>query len=245
MIYPKVEDLRNRKTKLKSELVRLSEKIKETEKRIVERGLETYIQKGAVKAPLKSELADLEKRHNFLQQVDKKLNEELVKAVRHTRFLNITRLEREIEREESERKKLYQKYVALLEKIEKLKEKERTVKERKTKLETELRNTRSQEKTATVTKRLNKLESFLAENLLLGDDLKIKVLEARKCNKKVLKQSRIGSSDIIYRNFQITFNRDTGQTVKLSLLEQNAEAVLRNVDKKNSLTRKELVEEVT
>lgn len=247
MIYPKIEDLRKRKVKLRTELERLDKKIRITGERLAQRGVQSLLQKGAVKTPFRSELEELEKRHLFLQQVDKQINIELVRAVRHNRVLTINRLEREIKGEEKGYKKLYEKKIVLLKKIEKLKKKGAVITERKTELKSELINIRHAEKrpTVSVSLRLNQLESFLSKNVLIGDDLKIKVLEARKHNKEVLKQASVALSDVIYRNFEITYNRDTGQTVKLGLLELSAVAVLRATDKKDTLTKKEMIEEVT
>ena len=106
-------------------------------------------------------------------------------------------------------------------------------------------DTRIQKKPISVSMRLNQLESFLSKTIILGDDLKELVLKGREHNKKILKQNKIGSSDIIYRNFLLTFDQDTGRTVKLSLLEQKAENCMRNLDLKNSLTKKDFISEVT
>lgn len=236
-VYSKIEDLRNRKEKLRKELERLDKKIRETGERAASQGLKTLLQKGEVKTPLRSELQELQQRYAFLQQVDKKIDKELVRTTQHNRYLTIKKLEKQIAGATGERDNLNQKRLALLQKIEKLKKKDIAVKEKRTTLETELRAIKRPEKTVSL--RLNQLENFLQSNFLLGDDLKQQVLRAREHNKQILKQAQVSSSDTIYRNFEITFSLETGKTLKLSLLEQNPETILRNFDKKK------LIREVT
>lgn len=235
-IYPKIEHLRSRKETLRQELEKLDLQIKQTGERAVKEGLQVLLEKGNTPAA-PAEMKKLEDRHKFLLQVDEKIDEELVKCVRHDRQLAIKRIRADIARCEKERKKRYGYYKKLLEKIEVLRKEDRGFKEQKTELESQLNAIKRPEKETSL--RLSELESFLKREFLLGDDLSIKVKEARIHNREVLSKGKPGIEDIIYRNFEIKYSLETGQTLELELTEQKAETILRNFDKQK------LIREVT
>lgn len=82
--------------------------------------------------------------------------------------------------------------------------------------------------------------------LTAGEEkIRKETLAARKHNKKVVSQDRIGENDTILRNVSIKFDCKTLALLKFEIDERSAEVLMRNLDRKGCLSKAEFLKEIT
>lgn len=95
--------------------------------------------------------------------------------------------------------------------------------------------------------RLNLTEEFLQRRILLSPGIERIEKEVKRCrehNKKVVSQPTIGIDDMCFRNVQVRWDSKTLALVEFKILEQPAEASMRNLDKKGCLSKAEFLKEI-
>ncbi|MCK4419030.1 hypothetical protein KAV79_04415 [Candidatus Aerophobetes bacterium] len=85
--------------------------------------------------------------------------------------------------------------------------------------------------------RLNEIQDFLEREILLTpgiERIEQETQEARRHNKEILSQPRIGNADVLFRNVKIVWDCKTLKLLELKINEVSAELCVRNLDRKNS-----------
>ncbi len=241
----KVKDLLLRRTQLKEQKESILKQINEMTASMERKELEKFIETGESGQVDGHQLDKLQRKRKQLVLLGGSLDKEILKANEKEKAKEKARILKEANEFAQVRERLQNKIRHHLTKIEKLREESRAIHSEEHTLRSLLN--KKDMPTSQVTLRLNLMEKFLKEHIILGtgeQEILEKVLKARTHNKRILAQPRIGINDKIFRNFEVEWDTKTLELLKFEFVEREAESCLRNLDRKNSLTKAEFLKEV-
>lgn len=240
----KVKELLVRREQLKGQKELILKRISEETAKMERVDLEEFIQTGDSGKINGFELDKLQRRREHLFLLGESLDGAIVTEQGKVREKRVTLLLRKADEHQKARKKLDDKMKHLLYKIQDYQNQCKEIRIEETALRSKA-NTDNQP-TQEVNLRLNKIEEFLEKQIILTpgvERIRKETQEARKHNKEILSRPTIGNSDSLFRNVKIKWDCKTLELLELDINEVSAEACVRNLGRKGSMSKAEFLKE--
>lgn len=242
----KVKELLVRREQLKGQKELILKSISEETAKMNKVDLEEFIRSGDAGKVDGFQLDKLQRKRKHLVLLGESLDGAIVQAQAIEKAKKIARLLREAEVLADKSQKLYEKKMHFLTKIQRMKEQGRLLRTEEDALRNEAKS--RNRPTKEVYFKLNATEDFLEKQVILtaGEEkIRKEVLAARKHNKEVVFQPRIGINDKILRNVRIKWDCQTLAVLEFEIIEQGAATIISNLDRKDTLSKAEFVKEIT
>lgn len=231
----KLRDLLSRRKELGTQKDLIFKSIAEETAKMRRVDLAEFIQTGDSGKINGFELDKLQRRREHLFLLGESLDEAIVTEQGKVREKKVTLLLRKADEHKKARKKLDDKMKHLLYKIQDYQNQCKEIRIEETALRAEAHT--DSRPTKEVNLRLNKIEEFLEEQIILTpgvERIRKETQEAKEHNRKILSQPNIGGDNSLFRNVKIVWDCKTLALLELDINELSAEACVRNLDRKNS-----------
>lgn len=233
------KELRNKKLNLKKELRNCEQKLQEIIRERDDKAFQRWLtSEGNIPVSVDGQAVEKLKDHRrYLLRFGELLDRQMISVLQQERTKAINVQKKELRKIEKEREKYAQQFGNLNREIASLREKDAAAAARKLASQSILRTLEKPQTHFSL--RLNRLEEFLQENFVLGEELREKVLEARKKNRILLETKRIPTGSEIVRNFEVVIDPESCKVTQISWVRQDLNYLLQHFD------REKLVKEIT
>lgn len=228
----KVKELLMRREELRGKKTSILKAIAEETAKMNAVDLAKFIESGDAGRVDGANLEKLQRKRKHLWLLGDSLDQAIVEGKAKEREKEQRKLLRKADELMQARERLKEKHIFWLRKIH-----ENTLESKRLKTqETELRTATTIDSKPILEEnfRLNLTEDFLQRRILLSpgiEKIEREVKAARERNKEVLSKPTASVNDIIFRNVKVRWDSRTLALVEFKITEQNAMALLRNLDK--------------